>query len=120
MTKRFRLQLAYVTLIACAALLLPALGSAKPRPRADLTVSSVARVSGVVLPGNSLFLRHTVRNAGKASAKPSRTRFYLSRDARKSRNDVALKGSRRVGRLKPGGRSRRRTKIGVPDRKSVV
>ena len=54
-----------------------------------------------------------VRNAGRTTAPPSTTGYYLSRDRDRGPSDVRL-GRRHVGGLQPGGTSRRSETVRVP------
>lgn len=93
----------------------PATGVAKPRSaRADLSVQQLIAPSGPAAAGTALRVRDTVRNRGRSTAGASQMRYYLSRDRRKGRGDVRLRGSRKVGKLRRGRRHRGFATLRVP------
>ncbi|WGX96527.1 CARDB domain-containing protein [Nocardioides sp. L-11A] len=73
--------------------------SAAPQ-RADLVVSALSTPPTTVRHGSSFNLGATVANKGRASAKRSSLRFYLSRDRVRSADDI-VGGSVAVKRIKP-------------------
>lgn len=108
------LALGVVLAIALGAAV-PATGVAKPRSaRADLSVQQLLAPSGPASAGTALRVRDTVRNRGRSTAGASQTRYYLSRDRRKGRGDVRLRGSRKVGKLRRGRRDRGFATLRVP------
>ena len=58
-----------------------------------------------VLVGDTLSIVHTTKNLGSASAGPTTTRYYLSRDAGRGEGDVALGATSAEPTLVPGGES---------------
>lgn len=87
--------------------------AAAPRaPRPDLRMVSVAQPPASTHPGASFIVRDAVGNDGSRTAAASRVRYYLRSIA--SRTSVRLDGSRRVGRLAPGRRSRGQRRVGIP------
>lgn len=60
---------------------------------ADLTVVDIGALPLTLNRGDDLFIAHTTRNIGSGTAGESTTRFYLSRDAAISDDDVRLTGS---------------------------
>ena len=64
--------------------------------RPDLVVSSVSNPPAVVVPGHSFQTHDRTRNAGRAAAGPTVTRYYLSADGRRT-----AVGHRSVPRLRP-------------------
>ncbi len=83
-------------------------------PRADLTVTSVARPPATVEAGKSFSLRAAVTNRGAARSGASTVLFFLSANRRFDRRDVRLQGRRRVGALNARKRSRFRRSLRVP------
>ena len=81
--------------------------------RADLVVRSVSNPPGSVAPGQAVVATITVGNRGKRRAGRSTARAYLSRDSRKSSNDMRLAGIS-VPPLKPGKASRRTAGLTIP------
>ncbi len=75
--------------------------------------TSVRALSSQVAPGATFRVRDRVRNAGRARSGRFSVRYLLSRDRRRGR-DVALRGGRRVGRLRAGRSSSRTTRLRVP------
>jgi hypothetical protein len=92
-----------------------ALAIAPRRP--DLAEMTVSMSKRSVPRGATLRVTDVVRNAGRTTAPPSTTGYYLSRDRARGLSDVRL-GSRQVGGLQPGGTSRRSATVRVPS--SVV
>ena len=83
--RRLTLSVVAASLLALAAA--PAAGAAR---RPDLSVRAFAVPVESISPGGRLSLRVTVANTGTARARASRLAVYLSRDARRSREDVRL------------------------------
>jgi hypothetical protein len=76
---------------------LPSAALAAPKP--DLVEAGLASTPSTVAAGSALPTEETASNVGNAGAGKSVTRFYLSRDAEKSRGDTRLEGKRSVPRL---------------------
>jgi hypothetical protein len=72
---------------------------------ADLAVTAVLALPTQVLVGGMLSIVHTTKNLGSASAGPTTTRYYLSRDAVRGEGDVALGATSAEPTLVPGGAS---------------
>ena len=70
-------------------------------------------LSSQVAPGALFRVRDRVRNVGRARSGAFSMRFLLSKDRRRGR-DTALRGGRRVGRLRPRRSSTRSTRVRVP------
>jgi subtilase family serine protease len=104
---------ARAVLIALASVLVCAAAGLAASPRPDLGVVKLV-VPDEATAGGKLTIRDRTGNAGKATAKGSQTAYYLSIDARKSANDIAL-GHRSVGRLKPGKTSAGSATVTVPN-----
>ncbi len=81
--------------------------------RPDLVEKTVSVAQRSVPRGAALRVTDVVRNAGRTTAPPSTTGYYLSRDLARGPSDVRL-GSRQVDGLQPGGTSRRSAMIRVP------
>jgi hypothetical protein len=81
--------------------------------RPDLVEMTVSVSQRSAARGAALRVTDVVRNAGRTTAPPSTTGYYLSRDRARGRSDVRL-GSRQVGGLRPGGSSRRSASVRVP------
>src|SRR5439155_12320095 len=84
--------------------------SRKPNLRATYVSSPPAELR----PGDRLRLRDKVRNVARVRAGRSRTRFFLSLDARIGPDDLRLPGQRRVPRLRGRRASRGVTETRVP------
>jgi hypothetical protein len=69
---------------------------------ADLSVVSLGVLPTSAGTGEDLFIGHTTRNLGAGTGGASTTRFYLSRDASKSDDDVRLNGTSAVPALARG------------------
>ena len=82
------------------------------RKRPDLTVRPLS-ITGPLVPGGPLSVSVTVRNAGRARAKASRTSFVLSRDKRRSSDDLRL-GTRRTKAIKARKKKSRTIQFTVP------
>ncbi len=72
---------------------------------ADLAVTAVLALPTQVLVGGTLSIVHTTKNLGSASAGPTTTRYYLSRDAARGEGDVALGATSAEPTLVAGGAS---------------
>lgn len=72
---------------------------------ADLAVTAVLALPTQVLVGGTLSIVHTTKNLGSASAGPTTTRYYLSRDAVRGEGDVPLGATSAEPALVPGGES---------------
>ena len=72
---------------------------------ADLAVTAVSALPALVLVGDTLSIVHTTKNLGSASAGPTTTRYYLSRDTARGEGDVALGATSAEPTLVPGGQS---------------
>jgi subtilase family serine protease len=81
--------------------------------RPDLAEMTVSVSQRSVPRGAALRVTDVVRNAGRTTAPPSTTGYYLSRDRARGHSDVRL-GNRQVGALQPGGTSRRSATVRVP------
>ncbi|MCR1781141.1 hypothetical protein KVF89_01220 [Nocardioides carbamazepini] len=86
--------------------------SAGPQ-RADLMVFALGTPPATVKHGSSFELGATVANKGRASAKRSSLRFYLSRDRARSADDI-VGGSVAVKRIKPRKKKTVSGKVHVP------
>ncbi|WP_395659057.1 CARDB domain-containing protein [Nocardioides sp.] len=119
---------AAVTLVVPLATVAPAADAASAK-RPDLTVVQAATTATSVAEGDTLTVRHAVRNKGRAGAGASTTRFYLSTDVarsladreqsrtnpRTSVLDVLLTGTRAVPAVGAGRTSTlTTTKVTVP------
>ena len=80
----------------------------------DLVVRPLATVPTTLAPGQTVTLLDTTRNAGTAAAAPTRTRYYLSLDARRNAGDRLLHGARSVAELAPGAESSGSRAVTVP------
>jgi hypothetical protein len=89
-----------------------AVGADKPRP--DLVISKLSNPPTSLKAGQGFRATDTTKNRDKRRAGRSTNRYYLSKDAKKSRRDVRLTGRRRVKALGPGKRSRGRARLTVP------
>jgi hypothetical protein len=96
--------------IAAAA---PAEAGRKPLP--NLRQAWVSASASRVEAGASLRARDAVKNASRRKARRSAVGFYLSRDRRRSADDLHLAAFRRVPRLRPRRSSRGATHVGIPD-----
>jgi hypothetical protein len=72
---------------------------------ADLAVTAVLALPAQILVGDTLSIAHITKNLGSASADPSTTRYYLSRDTARGEGDVALGATSAEPTLVPGGAS---------------
>ena len=72
---------------------------------ADLAVTAAFALPAQVLVGGTLSIAHTTKNLGSASADPTTTRYYLSRDAVRGEGDVPLGATSAEPTLVPGGES---------------
>jgi hypothetical protein len=85
-----------LTLVLIAASLFPVAAGAAAKP--DLTVTGVSHAPAGVTPGGAFTTTFTVTARG--TAKPSELGLVLSRDAKRSADDLVLTGVRKVKRLK--------------------
>ena len=97
-----------VALGACAAAFSAPGGGVRARP--DLVVNSLANPPAVVSAGDGFSARDRTRNIGKATARATVTRYYLSKGGQ--RTQVAR---RSVGLLKPGRSSAGSVTAKVPE-----
>ena len=81
--------------------------------RPDLVVSAVGTPPVKVRHGSSFSLGATVANKGRAAAKATSLRFYLSRDTTRSADDIVA-GTVPVKRIKPRKRKTVSGKVAVP------
>lgn len=86
---------------------------AKPGKVPDLKVSAVTVKAGEVKPGDKLAITATVANGGKAKAKRSKVRFFLSTDKTRGA-DLAVAATARVSPLAPGRKVVTKANIVVP------
>jgi hypothetical protein len=86
-------------------------GAAGPRP--DLVVTTLVGPPGSVPEGASLEVEYRVKNKGRARARQSTARFYLSRDRRRSRDDPRV-ARRAVKALKPRKGTRKEAELTIP------
>ncbi|HWJ82861.1 MAG TPA: CARDB domain-containing protein [Nocardioides sp.] len=117
MSRKLRAVLAAAAVTAATATLVspaPAAHAATAKP--DLRVKSAKVDRATITEGATLKIAHVVQNQGKAPAKASVTRFYLTTDVaaslaarkssrtnpRSSLTDVLLSGEASVGAIKPG------------------
>src|SRR4051812_16136110 len=89
------------TLLVLALVALPGSAVAKPKPRPNLAASALGNPPSTRVQGASVAGTATIANNGKRRAGKSRTGFFLSGDARRSANDLAL-GSVKTKALKRG------------------
>jgi hypothetical protein len=94
-----------LVLLLIGALILAAPAAAKQPPKPDLVVASISAPEGSVTIGGPVSLGATVRNRGGAGAGASKLGFFLSRDAKRSSDDVALGGRVSIRALKSGKKS---------------
>lgn len=79
----------------------------------DLQVSALSAPTRVV-PGSSIAVTDTTKNAGQASAGPSTTAFYLSTNTTVGAGDIRLPQTRSVGALGAGSVSTGTTTVTLP------
>ena len=103
-----------LVLLLIGALILAAPAAAKQPPKPDLVVASITGPSGSVTIGGPVSLGATVRNRGGARAAASKLGFFLSRDAKRSKDDVALGGPVAIRALKSGKKSTQGTPATIP------
>lgn len=82
--------------------------------RPDLRPQNLSLGLTEVAPGGDLSLSFAIKNRGNARSGKSRAGFFLSRDARRDRRDVAL-GSTRIKALAASRSARRRVGVQIPD-----
>ena len=103
------------TTAALLAILVGLVPSVSAAPaKADLVVIALAKPPASRVAGQTFTVKDTVQNKGKAAAKPSTVRYYLSVNKKKDAGDIRLVGGRKVGRLKPNKKSKGSAKVGVP------
>jgi hypothetical protein len=71
----------------------------------DLAATAVSDPPAVAAPGDRLRITDSIQNRGSATAKASRVRYYLSRNAAWSSEATMLGGTRTVPALGPGATS---------------
>lgn len=86
-TGRPGLAAASAAVLCAAALAAPAYAAPAARHLPDLVVAGASASAANITEGADLTVRLTVRNSGAAGAGVSRSRFYLTRDAKGSRHD---------------------------------
>jgi hypothetical protein len=109
----------YVGAYLAGALLVVALGpgandadSKRRAPKPDLVVSLISSAPSTT-PGAKIRLALVIRNLGRVHARPSQAGLYISRDRRKSKDDLLL-GKARVRALRAGQRARKTPTVRVP------
>jgi CARDB len=90
-----------------------AVDAAAAGPRPDLTLTTLAPPPALVSQGAPLEVAYRIKNRGRSRARRSTTRFYLSRDRRRSGDDPRL-ASTRVKALKPRKGMRREAELTIP------
>ena len=88
--------------------------SAHAASRPDLVVSRVSVPTAAVAAGAPLSATDTTRNRGRAAAKGTTTRWYLSTDRRRGVSDMRMSGRRRVRALRRGRSQRGAALVRVP------
>ncbi len=96
------------------ALILAAPAAAEQPAKPDLVVTSVTAPVGSVTIGGTISLGATVRNQGAAKAPASKLGFFLSRDGKRSGDDLALGGLVTIRALKSGRKSTEGTPATIP------
>ena len=81
----------------------------------DLVVTSISNPPASAVAGSSFNVTAAVKNIGKAKAKKSVMSYYLSKDTRKSREDIFLADHRTVHALKSKKSSRGRSNATIWD-----
>jgi hypothetical protein len=71
---------------------------------ADLAVTGAIAAPGRLSVGGVLSIVDVAQNLGSGSSAATETRYYLSKDAKKSGDDVLIKGATAVPALSPDGR----------------
>ncbi|WP_418060726.1 CARDB domain-containing protein [Pimelobacter simplex] len=87
--------------------------AAAAAPRADLVVPAVGTPPAKVRHGSRFNLGATVANKGRAVAKPSSLRFYLSKDRARSGDDIVA-GTLAVKKIKPRKKTTISGRVDVP------
>lgn len=82
--------------------------------RPDLTQTAVTNPPTTVAAGLKFTVTDTAANVGAIASATTATRYYLSRDALRSSDDVAVTGARSVPALAPGAVSTGATLVTVP------
>lgn len=82
--------------------------------RPDLTQTGVTSPPTTVAAGLTFTVTDTAANIGGIASATTTTRYYLSRDALRSSDDVAVTGARSVPALAPGAVSTGATLVTVP------
>ncbi len=103
-----------LVLLLVFAVILAAPAAAKQPAKPDLVVTSVTSPAGTVTIGGTVSLGATVRNRGDAKAHASKLGFFLSRDGKRSGDDVALGGPVSIRALKSGKKSTQGTPATIP------
>ena len=103
-----------LVLLLIGALVLAAPAAAEQPAKPDLVVTSVTAPSGSVTIGGPVSLGATVRNRGDAKAAASKLGFFLSRDGKRSGDDLALGGLVSIRALKSGKKSTQGTPATIP------
>jgi subtilase family serine protease len=80
----------------------------------DLIVTAVSNPPTTAAPGSTITVGDTVQNASPIDAGASTTRYYLSQDAIKDANDVAITTTRSVDALAAGAASSGTRSVTVP------
>jgi hypothetical protein len=80
---------------------------------ADLSVTALLALPAQILVGDTLGIAHITKNLGSASAGPTTTVYYLSRDTRRGEGDVALGATSAEPTLVPGGESNPAAVVGA-------
>jgi hypothetical protein len=104
------MRLALVTVLL---LLIAAMPAEARKARPDLKVTGVPLSVPTASPGSSFDVRDATKNSGRATARASRTSYFLSSDRKRSAGDFKV-GSRKVGKLRPRKSSRGSADATVP------
>ncbi len=103
-----------LVLLLLVALVLAAPAAAGQPAKPDLVVTSLTAPTGSVTIGGPVSLGATVRNQGGAKARPSKLGFFLSRDGKRSGDDLALGGPVSIRALESGKKSTQGTPATIP------
>ena len=107
-----RLIAALALVASAVAIATPTAATAKSRP--DLKVVSISNPPASLGQGAALEPSVKVKNGGKAKARRSTTRFYLSPDATKSPYAALTDGSQSVPALRPRAAKGAEASLGIP------
>jgi hypothetical protein len=110
-TRRFSALIA----AACLGLSLWMVPAAAAKKLPNLEITKISNPKASAHPGDQLKVTDKITNSGPKAAKPSKVRFYLSKDKQQASGDTRLAGAQNIGKLQPGVKADANGSFGIPN-----